>query len=240
MYDGAQIAKDVADLVLLNNALSTLPQALSEGHKTTQKIYSTVKMFLARNVYMILMFVMVGFMQLPFPAQVRPLSWAAISTTSLPAVFITFGLLRPRPIRKFRRQVLGYIILTGLIGAVTLTLAYTATYLLSGQDVILAQSVMTIMASIYGIVVFWDVHGVVPFEPITFKQNRREAVIGIGVAIVTLVVPVLLRDVFQIAVVPLPYWILIGVLAVLSTFALWRSTFEQMRLLKPLGVLLAE
>ena len=38
MNDGAQIAKDVADLVLLDNALTTLPLALAEGYKTTQKI----------------------------------------------------------------------------------------------------------------------------------------------------------------------------------------------------------
>src|SRR3990170_3411732 len=149
---------------------------------------------------MILMFIMVGFMGLPFPGQVRSLSWAAISTTSIPAVLIAFDLLKPRPIRKFRRQVLGYILIAVLIGAVTLTLVYAGTYLFSGQDVLLAQSVMTIMAAIYGILIFWDVHGVVPFEPITFKQNRREAVVGIGVALITLAVPVIFRDVFQIAI----------------------------------------
>ncbi|HLF25308.1 MAG TPA: HAD-IC family P-type ATPase [Anaerolineae bacterium] len=240
MYDGAQIAKDVADLVLLNNALSTLPQALYEGHKTTQKIYSTAKMFLARNMYMILMFIMIGFMGLPFPGQVRPLSWAAISTTSLPALFVTFDLLRPRPIRDFRRQVLGYIIITGLIGAVALTLAYTVTYLVSNRDLALAQSVMTIMASIYGILIFWDVHGVVPYEPITFKQNPREATIGIGIALVTLAVPVLFRDFFQIAIVPLPYWIGLAALTAVVTFALWRSTFEQAKLLAPLHILMTK
>jgi cation-transporting ATPase E len=240
MYDGAQIAKDVADLVLLNNALSTLPQALIEGYRTTQKIYSTTKIFLTRNVYMILMFIMVGFMGLPFPAQVRPLSWAAISTTSLPALLITFDLLRPRPIRKFRRQVLGYIIVSGLLGAITLTLAYTATYLISNRDVLLAQSVMTIMASVYGILIFWDVHGVIPFEPITFKQNSRETVIGVAVAIITLAVPVLFRNVFQIAIVPLPYWVGMAALSVLVAFVLWRSTFEQARLLASLRVLAEE
>jgi cation-transporting ATPase E len=240
MHDGAQIAKDVADLVLLDNALSTLPQALAEGYRTTQKIYSTVKMFLSRNLYLILMFIMVGFMGLPFPGLVRPLSWAAISTTSIPAVFITFGLLRPRPIRHFRRQVLGYIILTGLIGAVALTLAYTAAYLLSDRDVTLAQTVMTLMALIYGILVFWDVHGVVPFEPITFRQNPREAVIGIGVAIVTLAVPALLPGVFQMAPLPLPYWLGLAGLSVASAFVLWRSTLEQTKLLAPLRVLLGQ
>jgi cation-transporting ATPase E len=238
MYDGAQIAKDVADLVLLNNALSTLPQALVEGYKTTQKIYSTAKMFLARNLYMILMFIMAGFIGLDIPDQVRPLSWAAISTTSLPALFVTFGLIQARPIRQFRRQVLGYIIIAGLIGAVTLTVAYAGAHLLSGGDTLLAQSVMTLMASLYGIWIFWDVHGVIPFEPITFKQNAREALVGVGVAIVTLAVPLIFRDVFQIAIVPWPYWFGLAGLTLISGFVLWRSTFEQTKLLSPLRVLL--
>jgi cation-transporting ATPase E len=238
MYDGAQIAKDVADLVLLNNALSTLPHALSEGYYTTQKIYATAKMFLTRNVYMILMFIMVGFMALPFPGQVRHLSWSAISTTSLPALFVTLGWIKPRPIRAFRRQVLGYIVVSGLIGSVALTIAYTTAYLVSGRDTSLAQSVMTIVAAIYGILIFWDVHGVIPFEPVTFRHNTREAIVGIGVAIVTLSVPVLLRDTLQFALIPLPYWAGIAALSVVVAFVLWRSTFEQTKLLAPLRVLM--
>jgi len=183
---------------------------------------------------------MVGFMGMPFPGQVRPLSWAAISTTSIPAVFITFGLLRPRPIRAFRRQVLGYILIAGLIGAVALTLAYTLTYLASGQNVLLAQSVMTIMASIYGVLIFWDVHGVVLFEPITFRQNAREAAIGVGVAIITLAVPVLFSSFFQIAILPIAYWIGLAALTIAAAFILWRSTLEQTKILKPLRVLTAD
>jgi hypothetical protein len=127
-----------------------------------------------------------------------------------------------------------------LLGAITLTLAYTATYLISNRDVLLAQSVMTIMASVYGILIFWDVHGVIPFEPITFKQNSRETVIGVAVAIITLAVPVLFRNVFQIAIVPLPYWVGMAALSVLVAFVLWRSTFEQARLLASLRVLAEE
>jgi cation-transporting P-type ATPase E len=233
MYDGAQIAKDVADLVLLNNALSTLPQALSEGHKTTQKIYATAKIFLTRNLYLILMFIMVGVIGLPFPGQVRQLSWAAISTSGIPALLIALEWVQPRAIWQFRRQVLGYILISGLIGAVTLTLAYATTYLTSGHDVALARTVMTLVAVIYGTFIFWDVNGVILFEPITFKQNRREAITGLLVGAVTLAVPFLLPRLFEIALIPTPYLIGISVLAILADFALWRSTLEQNNILAP-------
>jgi cation-transporting ATPase E len=238
MFDGAQIAKDVADLVLLNNALSTLPQALTEGHKTTQKIYATAKIFLTRNLYLILMFIMVGFIGLPFPGQVRQLSWASISTSGIPAMLIALEWIQPRAIWRFRRQVLGYIIISGLIGAVAVTIAYTTTYLISNHDLQLARTMMTLMAVIYGTFIFWDVNGVIPFEPITFKQNTREAIIGILVAIVTLAVPFILHDTFDIAVMPLPYLIGLGVLAIAANFALWRSTLEQSNILAPFKALM--
>ena len=45
MNDGAQISKDVADIVLLNNAMSTLPRAFGEGKATTQTIFGTIEAF---------------------------------------------------------------------------------------------------------------------------------------------------------------------------------------------------
>ena len=67
MNDGTQISKDVADIVLLNNAMSTLPRAFREGKETTQTIFGTMKMFLVRNFFMVALFVCIAFMALPFP-----------------------------------------------------------------------------------------------------------------------------------------------------------------------------
>lgn len=67
MNDGAAISKDVGDMVLLNNAMSTLPLALAEGRAITQSIYATSKIFLIKNVYSIVFFLLAGFMAMPFP-----------------------------------------------------------------------------------------------------------------------------------------------------------------------------
>ena len=66
MNDGTQISKDVADIVLLNNAMSTLPRAFREGKETTQTIFGTMKMFLVRNFFMVALFVCIAFLALPF------------------------------------------------------------------------------------------------------------------------------------------------------------------------------
>ena len=49
MNDGAQISKDVGSIVLLNNAMSTLPLAFKEGSEITRIMFGTTKMFLTKN-----------------------------------------------------------------------------------------------------------------------------------------------------------------------------------------------
>ncbi len=66
MNDGTQISKDVADIVLLNNAMSTLPLAFREGREITQTIFGSIKMFLAKNAYNFIMFLLIGFAAMPF------------------------------------------------------------------------------------------------------------------------------------------------------------------------------
>ena len=92
MNDGTQISKDVADIVLLNNAMSTLPRAFREGKETTQTIFGTMKMFLVRNFYGIAFFVFIAFMALPFPITPVQISWATFGTVNLPATLIAFRL----------------------------------------------------------------------------------------------------------------------------------------------------
>jgi cation-transporting ATPase E len=240
MNDGAQIAKDVADLVLLNNALTTLPLALSEGYKTTQKIYATVKIFLTRNLYLILLFIMAGFIGLPFPGHVRQISWSAITTTGLPAGLIALELTRPHAVRSFQRNVLGYIIFAGLIGSVAMTIAYVASYLISNHNVVLARAMFTLTATVYGTLIFWEVHGVVLFEPITFKRRPREALTGLGLAIVAVGVPRVYPEIFEIPLIPLPYWFGLVILVIVAAYTLWRSTSDQSKLLAPFRMLMTK
>lgn len=240
MNDGAQIAKDVADLVLLDNALTTLPLALSEGYRTTQKIYATVKIFLTRNLYLILLFIAAGFMGLPFPGHIRQISWIAITTTGLPAALIALEFTRPRAVRNFQRHVLGYVAIAGLIGAAATTVVYAASYLISNRDIALAHALLTLTAISYGTLIFWEVHGIVVFEPGTFKRQPRESLVGLGLLIVAVGVPRLYPELFEIPLISFPYWIGSGLLIVIAAYLLWRSTFEQSRLLAPFRTLMTK
>ncbi len=237
MANGAQMAKDVSDLVLLDNALTTLPRALDEGAVTTQKVYASTRMLLAKNVYMILAVVFIGFMALPFPGQVRQLSWVTTVTTAIPALLVSLGYIRPTPMADFRRQVIGSVIVAGLIGSLALTAAYAGAYFASGGDAAVARTALSLMVLGFGIVVMWDVHGVRPFEPRTFAAHPAEAVVGLAIAVIGVAVPLAAPGFFRLE--PMPPDILAGILVgiVAVAFVYWRATFAHPRLLEPIRVL---
>jgi cation-transporting ATPase E len=234
MANGAQMAKDVSDLVLLDNALATLPRALDEGILTTQKVYASTRMLLAKNVYMILAVIFIGFMALPFPGQVRQLSWVTTVTTAIPALLVSLGYIRPIPVFSFRRQVIGSVIVTGLIGALALSAAYAGAFFASGGDAALARTSLSLMVLAYGVIVMWDVHGVRPFEPRTFAAHPVEALVGVAIAVVGVAVPLAVPGFFRLEPVPpdILAGLIVGIVAV--AFVYWRSTFAHPRLLEPI------
>ncbi len=237
MANGAQMAKDVSDLVLLDNALTTLPRALDEGKVTTQKVYASTRMLLAKNVYMILAVIFIGFMALPFPGQVRQLSWVTTVTTAIPALLVSLGYIRPVPMSDFRRQVIGPVIISGLLGALALSATYAGAYFASGGDTALARTALSLMVLGYGIIVMWDVHGVRPFEPGTFAAHPVEALVGVAIAVVGVAVPLALPGFFRLEPMPpeMLAALLLGIVGV--AFVYWRSTFAHPRLLEPIRVL---
>jgi cation-transporting ATPase E len=215
MNDGAQIAKDVAEIVLLNNAMSTLPKAFLEGKEITQTIFSSIKLFLAKNFYTIVLIFFVGFMALPFPTSPAQISWITLGTVNIPATLIAFKILRPKHMAKFRRDVLEYVITSGMIGAVIMALMYVVAYYGADKNVDTARSALTIFITLFGTLIFWNVSGVELFEPRTLIEHWRIVLLGLVLTVLTMIVPFLLPDFFAF-VPPTPLiWAL-----VISTFLL--------------------
>ena len=196
MNDGAQITKDVSELVLLNNSMSTLPRALKEGQRITQKIYASSRLYLAKNAITILAFLFIGYVALPFPAEPRQISWIATITVSLPCTLLAFGLLRPGYTIRFTREVVGYSILVGFVGAVVFTAAYIIEYALT-RDLAAARIAFTMANLHFSMHVFWDVHDVSIFNFDTIRKQPREFLTGLALLVVGVAVPQLLPQVFN-------------------------------------------
>ena len=197
MNDGTQISKDVADIVLLNNAMSTLPRAFREGKETTQTIFGTMKMFLVRNFYGIAFFVFVAFMALPFPITPVQISWATFGTVNLPATLIAFGWLRPQYIGRFRRDVMDYIFTMGFIGAVMMTLLYLITWFGTDGDLEMTRSNITIMVALYGMLITWQIQGIDFFQPRSYLLHWRILLLSALLTAVTIITMYIFPALFE-------------------------------------------
>ena len=177
--------------------LGAVALAFSEGREITQTVFGTMKMFLVRNVYNVLLFVFIFFMAMPFPITPIQISWAAFGTVNIPATLIAFGWMRPKYMQHFRRDVVDYIFSGGLIGAALISLVYVVVYFYSDRNVIATRSAVSVFVCLFGMLIVWNVQGVDFYEPRSFVRHWRTVVLtGIltGLTISTMYV---LPDLFE-------------------------------------------
>ncbi|MBD2186799.1 HAD-IC family P-type ATPase [Pseudanabaena mucicola] len=199
MNDGAQISKDVADIVLLDNNLSALPQAFSAGDDIKQKILSSALLYLTKNIMVILTISFAGFVQLPFPIEPRHMTILTMAVVGLPTIWIAFGWLKPVRLENFLRDVLGYSCIAGIFGAIAMTIGYVFSYYISGwallksvtgsailssetfQDMARgqAQCVSTLIGMLFCLFVFWNITGISIWKFRTLIKNPTASLLGI-------------------------------------------------------------
>ena len=207
MNDGAQIAKDVADLVLLDNSMTTLPNAFARGKTITQKIFASTRIFLTKNLYTVLAFIFVGFMALPFATTPILISWLTFGMVNVPGILITFGFLRPRRLASFDNDVMRYVLSATVAGGLVMSILYAALYLLLRGDVEIgvieltardeARSAVLIFMALFCLIVFWNTFGIDVFKPWTLRRRPLITLLGISFVLLTIVPPYLLPQLFQ-------------------------------------------
>jgi cation-transporting ATPase E len=195
MNDGAQISKDVADIVLLDNEMSTLPLAFKEGTEITQTLYGTAKLFLAKNFYNTLLFVFVLMMSLPFPVTAIQISWSGFGPINIPGGLMALGLLRPQKIVSFRRDVLDYVIISGFFGALGMGLMFLVAFWSRG--VIQAQYAMTLFMTLYSLNISLNVCGIDLWSPPTYRLYPLATLIILLLTFGTMTAAMLIPQVFQ-------------------------------------------
>ncbi len=216
MNDGAQISKDVADIVLLDNNLAALPSAFGAGDQIKQKILSSAKLYLTKNIMTILAITFVGFVQLPFPIEPRQATMLTLAVVGLPTILIALGILPPKRVNNFLNDVIGYSFLTGAIGAIAMTLGYVLSYfygmgLMPADGIPLiepevfkelgreeAQTVATFIGMFYCLFIYLDSCNMSIWKLHTLKKNLLASSVGIGMVLLSVVVMLLFPELFQV------------------------------------------
>ena len=91
MGSGAQVTKGVADVVLLKDQFSRLPEAVGEGRRIARNIHRLGRLYLTKTVYAATLILLVAVPGFAFPFLPRHLTLAAFLTIGIPSFVLALA-----------------------------------------------------------------------------------------------------------------------------------------------------
>ena len=193
MGSGSEATKAVADLVLTDNAFSSLPVVVNEGRKVINNVERVSNLFITKAAYAVLLTVAVGLMNEPFPFLPRHLTLIGTFSIGIPGFFLALApevdLIRP----GFLRRVLWFSVPAGVVAGSSTLVAYEAALDVTDIDLDQARTLATVTLLALGLVVL-----AVASRPLRWWKVMLVACMGLGYVVVFLVP--WLRDFFQLEV----------------------------------------
>lgn len=126
MEEGSQVTKEIADLVLLKNKFSLLPEIFNEGNKIVNTISSVAKLFLTKNFLVIYLSLFSLFFLLEFPLTPRRVALINIFTIGLPSFIIALRNMNTEKNKKFLTELFSHVIISAFIIVIA---GYTALFI---------------------------------------------------------------------------------------------------------------
>jgi cation-transporting P-type ATPase E len=150
MQSGSPATRGVADLVLVRDDFSILPEAIRDGQRIVAAMAATLTVLLARTFYVLLIIVGASVLQLPFPFTPRQNSILAFITVGVPILVLALW-VRPGPSRAGLLVQTLRISVPLALGVAAVGLPVFAVSLANGASADAARTILTTVASFLGI-----------------------------------------------------------------------------------------
>ena len=129
---GTDVAKDAADMILLDDSFTTIAYAIREGRRVYRNIQKVIQFLLAGNIAEITTLLVATLVNWDAPLQAVHILWVNLATATLPALALGVDppardIMRQRPVRSgtlFERDLIGRVLVQGFFVAAMTTAAY--------------------------------------------------------------------------------------------------------------------
>ncbi len=151
MQDGSQATRAVADIVLLGNKFEVLPDAFLEGQRILNGMNDSMRLFLTRTFFTVLLILMAGFINTDFPFTPRHNALLTSLPVGIPALFLAYWAKTGQPQKSLLVSVSQFVIPAGFSLAVVSVFIWILYLTYDAADVETARSVLTTAALIGGL-----------------------------------------------------------------------------------------
>jgi cation-transporting ATPase E len=189
MESGSQATRAVADMVLLGDEFSVLPEAIKEGQRILNGMQDNMRLFLSRTLYAALLIIIAGFIGTEFPFTPKHNAILTTLPVGLPAVALTLWARSGQPQKNLLRSVGEFVLPAGFSITIVTLIVYLLYYDTSLQ---LQRTVLTTTALLCGLLlIIFAEHSVEQWEsgePLTTDSRRIWLALGM-LALYVLIFP---------------------------------------------------
>ena len=149
---GSQIAKGVADLVLVTPNFSAVPAAIEEGRRILINVRRCAKLFVAKSVFAAVLVLTVGIGGGTYPFLPRQLSLTASLTVGIPAFFLALAPPAPgRGSERFLRDIARFAVPGGVVLGLAVLLGYGLVHASLGRSLAQSQTTSVTILTLVGL-----------------------------------------------------------------------------------------
>jgi cation-transporting ATPase E len=197
---GTQMARSVADLVLVDGDFAAVPAMVAEGRKLLRNLARVAKLFVTKSAFATFLILSIGLTETAYPLLPRHLTLAASVTIGIPAFFLA---LAPSSgsfeISGFLRSVSRFAVPAGTAAGLGVLSSYLFTLDVVGRPLVEARTVATTTLVLVGLYLLYVLEG-------TGRFTRRISVLGLCTAMLAVYALVLVtptgRSFFDLALGP--------------------------------------
>jgi cation-transporting ATPase E len=151
MGSGSGISRGVAQVVLLDDDFDVLPSVVAEGRRVLANIETVASLFLTKNVYSLVLSVVVSIIGWPYPFLPRHLTLVSGIAIGIPGFFLALAPNERRFEPGFLKRVLSFSILAGSITSAAIMLTYSG----AREEGLSGNASRTAAVIVTGVVSLW-------------------------------------------------------------------------------------
>lgn len=189
MRSGSQVARGVADIVLLNDSFAVLPAAFREGQRILNGMEDVTRLFLARTGSQALLILAVSLLGERFPLTPKQNAVLALLTVGIPTIFLAAWARPGLPPRRLLPSA-GHFVVPAMLTIAGVALTVYLFFTSVTNDVALARTALTVTTVLCGLILIPYVRP--PSEAWTggtvLSGDRRPALLALALLAVFLVV----------------------------------------------------
>jgi len=217
---GTDVARDVSDIVLVDDNFASIVEGVREGRKTYDNIKKFTKYLLSVNfaeIFLVLFALVFG---MPLPLIALQILWINLVSDSFPSLSLIAEKeekvmeSKPRGEKSILSGIWSYIIIAGILGFIVKLSSYLIS-LNQGNSIELTRTIVLTTAIFYELFFVYTVRSNSPLSKIGIFSNKwvnYAVLFSIGLQFIILYTP--LGSFFQIVPLSLSNWFLVLPLAV--------------------------